>query len=174
MTYIDENRQREAGAALYNLMLALWVGGIFIFTFLVTPVIFKSFGRDTASAIVDKLFPFYFPYSLVIVILTFGFFLISGPKRRVRHKLVFALLVIAVMISLFVNFGLYPEIRKTKQEIVSFEKTPIDSPERKRFRALHGISMTLNIILLADGVALIVVGSFLKKGTNPERGWDKR
>ena len=48
--------------ALYNLILALWVGGIFIYTFLVTPLIFNSFERDTASAIVDKLFPFYFPY----------------------------------------------------------------------------------------------------------------
>jgi hypothetical protein len=54
------------------------------------------------------------------------------------------------------------------------KKTPVDSPARKRFRALHGISMSLNIILLTDGAASIVVGSFLKKGTNPEREWDKR
>lgn len=147
-------------------MLALWVGGIFIYTFLVTPLIFGSFGRDTASAIVDKLFPFYFPYILVVVILAFGFFLISGPKKNATHKLTLVLLIIGILIGLFVNFGLYPEIKKTKQEIASFEKSPADLPARKRFRALHGISMTLNLLLLADGIALIVVGSFRKNGSS--------
>jgi len=151
--------------ALYNLMLALWVGGIFIFTFLVTPLIFKSFGRDTASAIVDKLFPFYFPYVLVVVILAFVFFLISGLKKTARRKLTLVLLVIGISIGLFVNLYLYPKVKKTKQEIASFENTPTDLPARKRFSALHGISMTLNLVLLADGIALIVVGSFRKNGS---------
>ena len=38
----------QAAAALYRLALALWVGGISLFTFVVTPVIFKSRGRDAA------------------------------------------------------------------------------------------------------------------------------
>jgi putative copper export protein len=156
--------RREMVLALYNLMLALWVGGIFIYTFLVAPLIFKSFGRDAASAIVDKLFPFYFPYICVVVILAFVFFLISGLKKNARHKLTLVLLVISILIALFVNLGLYPEIKKTKQEIASFEKTPADSPARKRFSALHGISMTLNLVLLVDGISLIVIGSFRKNG----------
>ena len=150
--------------AIYNLMLALWVGGIFIYTFLVTPLIFKSFGKDTASAIVDKLFPFYFPYILVVAILAFGFFLIYGLKKNAMHKLTLVLLIVGILIGLFVNFGLYPEIKKTKQEIASFEKSPADLPARRRFNALHGISMTLNLVLLADGIALIVVGSLRKNG----------
>ncbi len=144
-------------------MLALWVGGIFIYTFLVTPLIFKSFGRDVASSIVDKLFPFYFPYVLAVVILAFGFYLMSGLKKSAGHKLTLVLLIIGILIGLFVNIGLYPKIREAKQEIASFEKSPADSPARKRFSLLHGISMTLNLVLLADGIALIVVGSFRKK-----------
>jgi uncharacterized membrane protein len=150
--------------ALYNLMLALWVGGIFIYTFLITPLIFSSFERDTASAIVDKLFPFYFPYVLVAVILAFVLFLICA-KKNARRKLTLVLLVIGILISLFINLYLYPEVKKTKQEIASFEKTPSDSPARKRFSALHGISMTLNLVLLADGIALIIIGSFRKNGS---------
>jgi len=145
-------------------MLALWVGGIFIFTFLVTPIIFKSFGRDTASVIVDKLFPFYFPYILVVVILAFVFFFISGLKNSAGHKLTLVLLIMGILICLYVNLSLYPEIKKTKQQITSFEKTTSDLPARKRFSALHGISMTLNLALLADGIALIVVGSLRKNG----------
>jgi len=46
--------------SVYNLVLALWVGGISIFTFIVTPAIFRSYGRDQAGEIVGKLFPGYF------------------------------------------------------------------------------------------------------------------
>ena len=159
MSRIDGGGERKAGPALYHLMLALWVGGMFMYTFLVTPLIFKYFARDTASAIVDRLFPFYFPYNLVVVVLAFGFFLLSGLKGA-RQKLSRVLLIAAILIGLFVNVGLYPEIKKTKREIASFEKDSVYSPARKRFRTLHGISMTLNLILLADGVALIVMGSF--------------
>lgn len=150
--------------ALYNLMLALWVGGIFIYTFLVTPLIFTSFGRDTASMIVDKLFPFYLPYTLVIAILAFGFFLISGIQKNARYKLTLALLIIGILIASFIYLGLYPEIKKTKKEVSSFEKSPADLPARKQFGVLHGISMTLNLVLLADGITLIVIGSFPKNG----------
>lgn len=146
----------------YNLTLSIWVGGIFIFTFLVTPVIFRSFRRDTASAIVDKLFPFYFPYLLAVVILALGFFLISGLKKHAMPKLTLALLVIGILIGLYVNFGLYPEIKKTKQVIASFETSPADLPARKQFSKLHGFSMALNLVLLANGAILIVVGSSRK------------
>ena len=150
--------------ALYNLMLALWVGGIFIFTFLVTPVVFRSFGRDTASAIVDKLFPLYFPYLLAVAVLAFIFFLISGLKRQAMPKLSLALLVIGILISLYVNVHLFPEVKKIKQEIASFEKVPSDSPVRRQFSKLHGISMALNLALLADGALLIVINSIHKNG----------
>lgn len=149
--------------SIYNLMLALWVGGISIYTFLVTPAIFKAFGRDIASAIVDRLFPLYFPYILVIVCLAAVAFLLSGWKRSKRPKFILVSLCLALLITLFVNFWLYPAARKVKQEISSFETTPADSPARKQFRALHGISMIINLVLLADGIVLIVIGSNAEK-----------
>ena len=43
--------------SFYNIVLALWVGGMALFTFIVTPVIFKSYPRDQAGEIVGRLFP---------------------------------------------------------------------------------------------------------------------
>lgn len=168
MTTTEEKMYRKTFLVLYNLMLALWVGGIFIYTFLVTPVLFSFYGRDSASAIVDKLFPFYFPYILAITGLALGTFLLSDWRRCGRPKLAFTSLIIAALISLFINFALYPEMRKIKQEISSFEKIAIDSPARRQFRALHGISMILNLVLLADGIASIIVNS-LPKNTSGNR-----
>jgi uncharacterized membrane protein len=60
---------KMAWSFLYNLVLSLWIGGMSVFTFIVTPAIFKSFGRDMAGEIVGKLFPGYF---LSVLILSFA------------------------------------------------------------------------------------------------------
>jgi hypothetical protein len=148
---------------LYNLVLALWVGGISLFTFIVTPVIFRSFGRDMAGEVVGKLFPGYFFYTLLLSILALILFFSSRPSLgKSVYTWSLLLIALAIIINLFVSFKLHPEIKKIKLEIPSFEAAQ-DSPLRKRFGQLHGVSATLNLILLADGVALLVISTVLKK-----------
>ncbi len=144
-------------------MLALWVGGMTIFTFVVMPVIFRAFSRDTASSIADKLFPVYFPYNLILSLLALAFFLPAGFRKDGGSKISFALIIIANVINLYINFKLFPAVKKVKQDIVSFDHTAPDSPGRKQFRRLHGTSAILNILLLAEGAALIVLVPFLKR-----------
>lgn len=154
---------QKIGPALYSVTLALWVGGMSIFTFVITPVIFRAFSRDLASAIVDKLFPLYFPYNLILSILTLTFFLLTGLQKNAGNKLALALIIIAIVVNSFISFKLFPAIKQVKQQIVSFENTPPDSPARKQFRMMHGLSAVLNLLLLADGTALIVLGRFMKR-----------
>ncbi len=150
--------------SVYIIILALWVGGISLFTFIVTPKIFRSYDRDKAGEIVGKLFPGYFLFTLVLSVLV----LLLLPLCRYLFgqagflwSLVLA--VIAVAINLFVSFKLHPEIRSVKQEVHSFQSLPDDSPARKTFRKLHAMSMTLNLLLLADGVTLLIISASLKK-----------
>ncbi len=146
--------------SIYNILLALWVGGIAIFSFLITPILFKGFERDTASAIVDKLFPFYFPYNLIISLAALvSFLLVAKFQTGIARKLSFALIIAAIVINAFITFKLYPDIKRTKAAITSFEQTSSESLERKEFRRLHGISAVLNLLLLIDGISLIVINS---------------
>jgi len=148
---------------LYNLVLALWIGGISIITFIVTPVIFRSFGRDMAGEIVGKLFPSYFLYTLLLSVLALILFLGSQLSlRKSAHAWSLLLIAVAIILNLFVSFKLHPEIKKIKQEIPSFEAAQ-DSPLKKKFRQLHGVSAILNLILLADGAALLLISTVLKK-----------
>ncbi|MDA8091475.1 MAG: DUF4149 domain-containing protein [Nitrospiraceae bacterium] len=139
---------------LLHISLALWTGGMAMFTFVVTPVIFKYFPRDTASRTVDKLFPLYFPYNLITSVLALFFDAISGGTN-------YSIIIIAaaVLINLFIILVLYPAIKKTKFLIPSFEKTAPPSPARKRFSRWHAVSAVLNLLLLAIGLALIVIRS---------------
>ncbi len=150
--------------SVYTLLLALWIGGISLFTFIVTPEIFRSYDSDAAGEIVGKLFPGYFLFTLVLSILV----LLAVPLCRSlfgqsEFRWSLGLAVIAVSINAFVFFKLHPEIHEVKKEVHSFQSLRDDSAARKTFRKLHAVSMTLNLILLADGAALLLIGTSLKK-----------
>jgi hypothetical protein len=142
--------------ALYRLFMSLWVGGTAIFTFLVTPIIFGSFPRDMAGQLVGKLFPFYFPYLLILVAATLVVFWFGrGPDRSLASRLPLYLLAGALAVQAFVTFKLYPDIVEVKRAVTSFETDSPDAPARQEFRRLHGVSSVLNLLVLADGLALL-------------------
>jgi uncharacterized membrane protein len=154
----------KIGPIVYDCILALWVGGMFIFTFLVTPIIFKSFQRDTAGEIVGKLFPYYFPYNLALSVLALAVFLLStGMHGKIENKITIILLTAALLMNLFVMFKLYPDIKRIKQQITTFEIQSDGSPMRNRFRKLHRMSAILNMLLLADGAALLILNSIANR-----------
>ncbi len=148
----------------YNLALSLWVGGISIFTFIITCVIFRSFERDMAGQIVGKLFPGYLMYNLALSVLSFLLLMTIRPLHAIsKFKLSLILVACAVIVNLFVVFKLHPDIVKVKQGVHSFKADADDSPERKSFGKLHAISASLNLLLLADGITLLCISSILRK-----------
>lgn len=152
------------GFTLYHFLLALWVGGMAMFSFLVTPVIFTSFTRDTAGEIVGKLFPYYFPFTLVTALLALIVFLFFiGVRATVQHRITLALLLFALLANVFVAFKLYPDITRVKQEIATFAETSSSDPKRLEFKKLHRMSSILNILLLLDGTVLLFISNSLKK-----------
>ena len=150
--------------SFYSLVLSLWVGGIAIFTFIVTPVIFKSYPRDQAGEIVGRLFPGYFLYNLVLAALVLVlFFIVANDQSKLAYRLSLVCAVTALLVNLFIVFKLHPDAVRIKQQVTSFERESPDSPARKQFRKLHGVSAVLNLVLLAEGIALLVAGPLVRK-----------
>lgn len=155
---------KNAGYFFYLLVLGIWTGGIFMFTFIVTPVIFKSFDRDMAGSIVGRLFPGYFFFILVAVALAAALLFFAWSARTgTAFRISFALLVIALSLALYTNFSLHPRMQNVKQEITSFESISADHPSRQRFRKLHIQSAVINLMLLVDGVALLALATLARK-----------
>ncbi|HSB51377.1 MAG TPA: DUF4149 domain-containing protein, partial [Dissulfurispiraceae bacterium] len=117
----------NAVASVYQIVLALWIGGVAVFTFIVTPAVFKFFARDVAGQIVGTLFPGYFLYNLVLSILALPLLLVSGMLEKSAQKWSVVLIIAAILINVSVTFVLHPEIRRVKEEIGSFEKVSSDS-----------------------------------------------
>ncbi len=155
---------KNTGFFLYLLLLGIWTGGIFMFTFIVTPIIFKAFDRDLAGSIVGGLFPGYFFFSLATVALAAAtLFFAWSDRSALAFKVSAVLVMLALAIALYTHFSLHPRMQSIKQEIPSFEKTSPGHPLRLKFRKLHVESAVLNLILFADGVALVALAAFSRK-----------
>ncbi len=144
-------------SSVYRLALALWVGGMALFTFVVTPVIFRTQGRDAAAKIVGAIFPLYFRYGLVLTAVALLTRTVTGEAFHGARQWAGTLLILtALLLTGYQAYGLAPQMERVKRSVASFETAPADDPARKEFSRLHGISMVVNLIILLEGAALLV------------------
>ena len=137
-----------------RLSVAFWVGGSALFTFVLTPIIFRTQTRDVAGQIVGTLFPGFFRWGLACGAVA----LVSLLWVRGRGALTPGI-IIAVMLALtsFQAFYIEPRAAQLKREIPSFVTTPKDDPLRQEFSRLHGISATCNLLVIGGGVVLVAL-----------------
>jgi Domain of unknown function (DUF4149) len=139
---------------LYRLTIALWAGGTAIFTLVLTPILFKTEGRDIAARVVGNLFPGYFRWGLACgVIALVSRLLGHGFAAKVPVLLVITMLVVTSFQALYLE----PKAAELKRQIGSFETTPKDHPLRREFARLHGVSAVCNLLVLVSGVVLVVL-----------------
>jgi hypothetical protein len=141
---------------IYQLALTFWVGGAALFTFTLTPTLFRSYSRDMAGGIVGVLIPGYFYWGLACgLIALLCLFLTRSQGRQVRA----ASILLAIMVSLTAAqaFIIVPRAAALKKDIPSFDTTPPDHPVRVQFRKLHGVSAVANLAVIAGGILLVIV-----------------
>lgn len=139
---------------VYRLVIAFWVGGAALFTFILTPTLFKSFDRDHAGEIVGILFPGYFRWGLACGVIALACLMLA----RGRHTTASAVIIVAMIaVTSLQAFVIEPRAAAIKKEIPSFVTTPADHPMRKQFRKLHGISAVSNLGVIGGGIALIIL-----------------
>jgi len=155
-------------SAAYRLALSLWVGGMALFTFVVTPVIFRSQGRDAAGKIVGAIFPFYFRYGLVLTAVALLARMVAGEAFHGARQWAGTLLILtALLLGGYQAYGLAPQMERVKRSVASFEAAPPGDPARKEFSRLHGISMVVNLVILLEGAALIVAYETFRARISP-------
>lgn len=139
---------------LYRLAVACWLGGATLFTFVLTPAIFKSYNRDMAGGIVGVLFPGYFKWGLACGVIALACLLFAAARHRSASAIIIAIMLAITAIQAFV---IEPRAASLKKEIPSFETTPPDDPLRARFRKLHGASAAGNLAVIGGGIALVIL-----------------
>jgi putative copper export protein len=154
----------EIASAVYRLALALWVGGIAVFTFIVTPVIFRTQPRNVAGGVVGEIFPLYFRYGLIVIAAALAARFAAGEAFPGTRRLAgTALVLFALALGAAQTHWLAPKMEAIKARTPAFETAADDHPARRAFMRLHGISMVLNLLILADGAVLIVAYEALRR-----------
>lgn len=144
-------------SAIYRLALALWVGGMSVFSFAVTPVIFRTQTRDAAGKIVAALFPVYFRFCLAVTAVALVARAASGRAFSGARQLAGTFLVVfCLAVVSYHAYGVAPRMEAIRESVVSLEQTSKEDPARQEFLRLHGISMILNLVVIVCGAVLIL------------------
>jgi uncharacterized membrane protein len=139
---------------IYRLAVSLWLGGAALFTFVLTPMLFRSESRDTAARIVGLFFPGYFRWGVACgIVALICRVILSGKGQLPAALIIFVMLTLSSVQAFYIE----PKAAAIKREIVSFETTPKDHPLRKEFAKLHGVSAVCNLSVIAGGVILVVL-----------------
>ena len=120
-------------------LIAISLGTMLFFSFVIAPVIFKVLDANNAGKFVRKIFPHYYMINLIILsIAVLLLFYISSIN------LDFYITLVVTILFAFSLFILMPLINKFK-----------DSKEEKKFKYLHALSVIINFVQIIGLIYLI-------------------
>ena len=121
-------------------ILAICLGMMIFFSFVLAPMIFKILDAENAGKFVRKIFPYYYFVNLVFLLIAIIlFFVISLISINFYITLALAISFI------FAQFILMPLINELK-----------DNNEEKKFKYAHGTSVLINFIQMITLVYLLI------------------
>ena len=121
-------------------LIAISLGTMIFFSFIVAPVIFKVLDAVNAGKFVRKIFPFYYMINLVILSLVVILFIYKS-----QINIDFYLVLFLALLFAFLLFILMPMINKFK-----------DNNEDKKFDFSHKLSVILNFVQMVGLIYLLI------------------
>ena len=121
-------------------LIAISLGTMVFFSFVVAPVIFKVLDAVNAGKFVRKIFPFYYMINLIILSLVVILFIYKS-----QINIDFYLVLFLALLFAFLLFILMPMINKFK-----------DNNEDKKFDFSHKLSVILNFVQMVGLIYLLI------------------
>ena len=121
-------------------LIAISLGTMIFFSFIVAPVIFKVLDAVNAGKFVRKIFPFYYMINFIILSMILMLFFYNS-----QINIDFYLVLILVILFGFLLFILMPMINKFK-----------DNNEDKKFDYSHKLSVIINFIQMIGLIYLLI------------------
>ena len=125
---------------LIQIILAISLGMMIFFSFVLAPMIFKILDAENAGKFVRKIFPYYYFVNLIFLSIAVILFIIISSLGLSFY------ITLSLAISLvFAQFILMPIINKFK-----------DNNEEKKFKYAHGTSVLINFIQMIGLIYLLI------------------
>ena len=121
-------------------ILAISLGMMIFFSFVLAPMIFKILDAENAGKFVGKIFPYYYFVNLIFLSIAVILFVIISSLG-----LSFYITLSLAISFVFAQFILMPIINKFK-----------DNNEEKKFKYAHGTSVLINFIQMIGLIYLLI------------------
>tara|TARA_A100001037_G_scaffold155554_1_gene140222 strand:+ start:156 stop:542 length:387 start_codon:yes stop_codon:yes gene_type:complete len=121
-------------------ILAINLGMMIFFSFVLAPMIFKILDAENAGKFVRKIFPYYYFVNLIFLSIAVILFIIISSLG-----LSFYITLSLAISFVFAQFILMPIINKFK-----------DNNEEKKFKYAHGTSVLINFIQMIGLIYLLI------------------
>ena len=121
-------------------ILAINLGMMIFFSFVLAPMIFKILDAENAGKFVRKIFPYYYFVNLIFLSIAVILFVIISSLG-----LSFYITLSLAISFVFAQFILMPIINKFK-----------DNNEEKKFKYAHGMSVLINFIQMIGLIYLLI------------------
>ena len=121
-------------------ILAISLGMMIFFSFVLAPMIFKILDAENAGKFVRKIFPYYYFVNLIFLSIAIILFIIISSLG-----LSFYITLSLAISFVFAQFILMPIINKFK-----------DNNEEKKFKYAHGTSVLINFIQMIGLIYLLI------------------
>ena len=126
--------------SLIQSIVAICLGMMIFFSFILAPMIFKILDPENAGKFVRKIFPYYYFVNLVFLSIVLMLFLLNS-----KINLEFYIIVSLVISFIFAQFILMPFINKIR-----------DNNEENKFKYAHGFSVAINFLQMIGLVFLLI------------------
>ena len=121
-------------------ILAINLGMMIFFSFVLAPMVFKILDAENAGKFVRKIFPYYYFVNLIFLSIAVILFIIISSLG-----LSFYITLSLAISFVFAQFILMPIINKFK-----------DNNEEKKFKYAHGTSVLINFIQMIGLIYLLI------------------
>lgn len=145
---------RRLADALHDVVLTLWVGGLWVIGYLVAPTLFATLSNDrqTAGLLAGRLFESMGWVGLACAVYLLLFVLLRVGTTALR-RWNFWLLVLMLLLTAVSLFGVQPLLAQLKADALPREV--MESVLRNRFAAWHGVSSILYLVQTLLGLLLV-------------------
>ena len=127
------------------LLCAALFGGMAFFSFVFAPLVFSRLPEDTAGGFIRQVFPVYYLLMAVLAALAAMLLLPGDPVES------------ALMLTVFLGFVFSRQFLRPRINRARDARLAGDESAAIRFRRLHGLSVVINMTLLALVVVTLVL-----------------
>ncbi len=126
-----------------NSLILIAFGTMIFFSFIIAPVTFTTLDEQNAGKFIRRLFPFYYAFNLITLLLSLILAFFDG-SFAVRYHIV----ILCALLFAFTLFYLMPKINTYR-----------DNQNNKMFKISHRLSVVINFIQIAL-LGLVAIGYY--------------